>query len=108
MHAHRHMHSSPVQRDQKWHKDSYWGTRKLRHHRPRWMMALYYPKDVTLSMGPTYVLPFSQYATIDTEHVHYGEDRLGMYDSPTTGNYDGEISQRWHQLDSDTAEIYSP
>jgi hypothetical protein len=39
-HAHRHLHSSG-KGDQGWHKDSYWGLRRMRHHRPRWCMILY-------------------------------------------------------------------
>src|SRR5690348_7643418 len=35
---------------------SYWGHTKLRHHRVRWVMAMYYPQKTTLSMGPTGIL----------------------------------------------------
>ena len=40
MHGHRALHTSR-DHDQSWHKDSYWGVRRLRHHRPRWAMAMY-------------------------------------------------------------------
>jgi hypothetical protein len=33
----------------------------MRHHAPRWCMALYYPHDVVLEAGPTGIVPFSQY-----------------------------------------------
>ena len=33
----------------------------VRHHRSRWAMAFYYPQDVTMEMGPTAILPASQY-----------------------------------------------
>ena len=69
MHAHRYLHVPSQISDQMWHKDSYWGTRSPRHHRPRWAMALYYPRRVTLDMGPTYVMPYSQYSTFDTDDV---------------------------------------
>ena len=107
MHAHRHMHTSRKATDQVWHKDSYWGTRKLRHHRSRWVMALYYPKRVTLAMGPTYVLPHSHYATIDTGEVaHAGEDRLGRArfaaDAEQTHYYtDGDAEGRRCRLDAE-------
>ena len=39
------------------HKDSL--TR--RQHRTRWVMAMYYPQDVTIEMGPTAVVPGSHY-----------------------------------------------
>eukprot|EP00931_Biecheleriopsis_adriatica_P060405 TRINITY_DN36278_c0_g1_i1.p1 TRINITY_DN36278_c0_g1~~TRINITY_DN36278_c0_g1_i1.p1 ORF type:complete len:677 (+),score=116.36 TRINITY_DN36278_c0_g1_i1:99-2129(+) len=75
LHAHRHLHvSSGV--NQMWHKDSYWGFRKVRRHRPRWCMLLYYPQDTVLSMGPTCVLAGSQYWTKDTEGSICGEDIL--------------------------------
>lgn len=37
----------------------------VRDHRPRWMMGLYYPSDVTLDMGPTCVVGGSQYYEVD-------------------------------------------
>ncbi len=58
MHPHRHCHDTrPGSRAQDWHKDSYWGFTKPRHHSPTWIMAMYYPQKVTLDMGPTGVLP---------------------------------------------------
>ena len=39
MHAHRALHTT-ADKDQGWHKDSYWGVRRMRHHRPRWAMAM--------------------------------------------------------------------
>eukprot|EP00928_Gymnodinium_smaydae_P085704 TRINITY_DN6927_c0_g1_i1.p1 TRINITY_DN6927_c0_g1~~TRINITY_DN6927_c0_g1_i1.p1 ORF type:complete len:825 (+),score=165.68 TRINITY_DN6927_c0_g1_i1:196-2670(+) len=77
LHAHRHLHYSS-EADQMWHKDSYWGNRKSRHHRPRWCMMLYYPQDTTLNMGPTHVLAGSQYWTLDHEEIlgESGEDIL--------------------------------
>ena len=42
LHGHRHLHVS-ASSNQMWHKDSYWGLRKVRRHRPRWCMMLYYP-----------------------------------------------------------------
>ena len=46
MHGHRALHTTR-DADQSWHKDSYWGLRRMRHHRPRWAMAMYYPKGAT-------------------------------------------------------------
>ncbi|GIX05722.1 MAG: hypothetical protein KatS3mg115_0125 [Candidatus Poribacteria bacterium] len=61
MHPHRHCHRSPKGRDGGWHKDSYWGYRKVRHHRSRWAMAFYYPQDVPPEIGPTGIYPGTQY-----------------------------------------------
>jgi Phytanoyl-CoA dioxygenase (PhyH) len=62
LHPHRHCHESmPGRKGQSWHKDSYFGYRQTRHHLPRWVMAMYYPQDTTLDMGPTGIVPASQY-----------------------------------------------
>ena len=58
VHAHRHCHFRPPHTDaQRMHKDSW----ARRHHRTRWAMAFYYPQDTTVDMGPTGVVPGSQY-----------------------------------------------
>ena len=62
MHAHRHCHINPAGgQGGGWHKDSYWGYRKVRYHRNRWVMIFYYPQDVTLENGPTAVMPGTHY-----------------------------------------------
>ena len=62
MHAHRHCHiNRPGSEGGGWHKDSYWGYRKVRYHRNRWVMIFYYPQDVTLENGPTGVMPGTHY-----------------------------------------------
>ncbi len=62
MHSHRHPHQNRPHSDgQGFHKDSYWGYQKVRHHRPRWAMAFYYPQDSPLEIGPSAVLPATQY-----------------------------------------------
>ena len=54
MHPHRFPHlSRPGNALQKWHKDSYWGTYRTRSHRPNLVMAMYYPQDTPLELGPT-------------------------------------------------------
>ena len=80
MHSHRHPHYNPPgSTGQNLHKDSYWGYQKVRHHRPWWAMALYYPQDVTEENGPTAILPATQYLmtrTHDDSEVElpiYGE-----------------------------------
>ena len=62
MHAHRHCHVNPPgSKGQSWHKDSYWGYKKLRYHRPRWVMIFYYPQEVTDLNGPSAVIPGTHY-----------------------------------------------
>jgi HEAT repeat protein len=62
MHVHRHAHSNtPRGNGGGWHKDSYWGYGRVRDHHPRWIMAMYYPQDVPLELGPTGTIPGSQY-----------------------------------------------
>ena len=71
MHIHRHPHiNKPHSKHGGWHKDSYWGYKKVRYHRNRWAMAFYYPQDVTIENGPTAVIP----------HTHYYADRLENLD----------------------------
>ena len=73
--------------DQSYHKDSPlpWGTRGgLRSHRPNWAMLFYYPQAVALDMGPTEILPGTQYWNVNREGTGRteGEDR-----------FDGTLSQ---------------
>ncbi len=76
MHSHRHPHQNRPHSDgQGFHKDSYWGYQKVRHHCPRWAMAFYYPQDAPLEMGPSSVLPGTQY-----------------YSTRITGDNDGELA----------------
>ena len=53
--------------DQGWHRDSYWGVQRVRHHRPRWLLCMYYPAAVTLEMGPTAIAPGSQYYSLPAD-----------------------------------------
>ena len=67
--------------DQGFHKDSPlpWGSKGgMRSHRPNWAMVFYYPQETTVNMGPTEILPGSQYWNVDREGDGRpeGEDRL--------------------------------
>ena len=57
--AHRYCHRRPLDAEAQshLHKDGW----SQRHHRTRWCMAFYYPQDTTLELGPTTVVPGSQY-----------------------------------------------
>ncbi|GAA3408246.1 HEAT repeat domain-containing protein [Paenibacillus hodogayensis] len=60
MHAHRHGHYNSSPQPGNWHKDSYWGYKRMRNHRPWWAMIMYFPQDTPLELGPTGVMPGTQ------------------------------------------------
>jgi hypothetical protein len=62
LHPHRRAHESlPGRQTQTWHKDTYKGRQYRCDHQPWWIMAMYYPQETTLELGPTEILPGSQY-----------------------------------------------
>ena len=74
MHSHRHPHrNNPHSDGQGFHKDSYWGYQKVRHHCPRWAMAFYYPQDSPVEIGPSAVLPGTQYYSTRITEDNDGE-----------------------------------
>ncbi len=84
MHAHRHPHVNPPHsRGGGWHKDSYWGYAKVRDHHPRWIMAMYYPQDTPVEIGPTGVIPGSHY--VESREETIGADGAGPDGSPASG-----------------------
>ena len=78
MQPHRHCHvNMPDSKGQGWHQDGTprkfqgWNHPWRRHQRSRMAMAFYYPQDVSTEMGPTAILPGTQYydALNDTESM---------------------------------------
>ncbi|NBD26318.1 HEAT repeat domain-containing protein [Paenibacillus glycinis] len=61
LHTHRHGHYNSIPKPGAWHKDSYWGYDRLRNHHPWWAMIMYFPQDTPQELGPTGVLPGTQY-----------------------------------------------
>lgn len=63
MHPHRHCHynqpGNSTPGGGQWHKDGYWSS--MRSHRPWWAMILYYTHDITEDLGPTAIMPGTQY-----------------------------------------------
>ena len=58
---HCHCHDlAPGNQAQNWHKDYPFGG-NVRYHRPRYTLLLYYPHQVTPDMGPTALVPGTQY-----------------------------------------------
>ena len=77
MHPHRVLHDNPPGSDQQvWHHDSYWGyKRKVHNHHPWWVMIMYYPQDIYERIGPTGVIPGSQYIAQKLADI----DQLGSH-----------------------------
>ena len=94
MHSHRYCHYNPEGSDgQGFHKDTYEGDEQVRRHRCRWTMAFYYPQDVTEDMGPTAVLPGSQYyETGESAHEQPDLSLCGEAGTVTIVHYD-----LWHR-----------
>ncbi|WP_409344903.1 HEAT repeat domain-containing protein [Paenibacillus sp. MBLB4367] len=61
LHAHRHGHYNNSPKPGGWHKDSYWGYNRTRNIRPWWAMIMYFPQDTPQELGPTGVMPGTQY-----------------------------------------------
>ena len=58
LNPHRHCHLNPLgAKGQTWHKDCYVFDHNMRQPRFHWLLALYYPQDVSEDMGPTGILP---------------------------------------------------
>ena len=94
MHSHRYCHfNQQGSEGQNFHKDSYEGDEQIRRHRCRWAMAFYYPHDVTEDMGPTAVLPGSQYyETSESAHRQPELALCGEAGTVTIVHYD-----LWHR-----------
>lgn len=94
MHSHRYCHfNQQGSEGQNFHKDSYEGDEQIRRHRCRWTMAFYYPQDVTEDMGPTGVLPGSQYyETGESAHQQPDLALTGEAGTVTIVHYD-----LWHR-----------
>ena len=50
-----------------------------RRHEVQHVMVCYYPQRVTLEMGPTELLPGSQYYIGDSERAHYSRGHLPAF-----------------------------
>ena len=101
MHPHRHCHLTPPQQPaQRHHQDSYEDDQNVRHHRTRWAMAFYYPQNVNPQMGPTSVLPASQYYTSRNQAERKDEALLcGDAGTVTIVHYD-----LWHRATTNRSD----
>jgi hypothetical protein len=100
--------------DQHWHKDDLlpWNARKpgLRHHHLETIDLFYYPQEVPEAMGPTALMPHSQYWTFDhdenndnicLEFLDYNFVREKMGANP-------DLAERDRRLDSAVAGTQWP
>jgi HEAT repeat protein len=91
LHPHRFVHNiEPAERDAEgvhigkgsasfvgWHQDSHSPLARPRHHFPRYLMLLYFPQDTPAEMGPTQVIPATQY------HANFNDaDRERGFQAP--------------------------
>ena len=95
MHPHRVLHDNPPASEaQVWHHDSYWGyKRKVHNHHPWWVMIMYYPQDVYEQIGPTGIIPGSQYIAQKLEDI----DQLGSHAHGPTGTCVMIHYDIWHR-----------
>lgn len=100
LHPHRHCHENLSGSDgQQMHQDSYENDQNVRHHRTRWAMAFYYPRDVPLEMGPTAVLPASQhFNSAEQAHRRAEVPLCGAAGTVTIVHYD-----LWHRAMANTS-----
>ena len=68
LNPHRHGHLNPPgSSGQKWHKDCYVYDHNIRHPRFDWVLAFYYPQETTEEMGPSAILPRTQFQRFISE-----------------------------------------
>jgi len=66
MNSHRHCHISPPGfKSQAWHQDGI----NQRHHQIRTVLAMYYPQDVPVEMGPTVIMPGTHFRNAPTDRM---------------------------------------
>lgn len=105
MNPHRHCHlNSPGSKGQSWHKDCYVFDHNVRQPRFRWVLAFYYPQDVTADMGPTGVIPGQQwYQDISDpdplETTEASQPLLGAAGTVSIVHFDA-----WHRATANTSD----
>ncbi|KAL0483602.1 mitochondrial import inner membrane translocase subunit TIM50 [Acrasis kona] len=82
MQPHRYTHVSG-NKDQSWHRDSFFGfLKEMRYHQPWNLMAFYYPQNTTTKMGPTAIKPKTQYDAIDPMRCPSHIQNINNFTSP--------------------------
>ncbi|MFD1675896.1 HEAT repeat domain-containing protein, partial [Alicyclobacillus fodiniaquatilis] len=100
LHAHRHGHFNAVPTPGGWHKDSYWGYKRMRNHHPWWAMIMYFPQDTPVELGPTSVMPGTQnYETRTFTSDGSAEEALASGEAGTFALIHYDI---WHRSTANT------
>lgn len=101
LHAHRHGHYNASPKPGGWHKDSYWGYKKMRNHHPWWAMIMYFPQDTPVEMGPTGIFPGTQnYETRTFAQDDMAEEALASGKAGTFALIHYDI---WHRATANIA-----
>jgi hypothetical protein len=98
LHTHRAVHYNANANPGGWHKDSYWGYKKIRNHHPWWAMIMYFPQDTPVELGPTGVMPGTQnYESRVFQSDDTKEERLASGEAGTFAVIHYDI---WHRATS--------
>ncbi len=92
--GHRHCHVNPPgTRSQGWHQDGV----NQRHHRIRTVLGFYYPQDTSADMGPTMLVPGTQFRNCPTDrmatYAHFRDQVALTCEAGTVGIAHYDI---WH------------
>eukprot|EP01050_Picozoa_sp_SAG11_P010710 SAG11_NODE_1089_length_5920_cov_12.988146_2_plen_659_part_00 len=94
--------------DQRFHRD---GTDhgptmpSVRDHRCRHVIVMFYPVATTVDLGPTSILPRSQYTGVNREGFHNSEERLSPFMRPPTGSDALEPTAAWQERAAKDSEF---
>lgn len=94
LHSHRHGHYNASPTAGGWHKDSYWGYHRMRNHHPWWAMIMYFPQDTPVELGPTGIMPGTQYYETRTFSDEIKEEALASGKAGTFALIQYDI---WHR-----------
>jgi hypothetical protein len=67
----------------------------VRDHRCRHVIVMFYPVETTVDLGPTTILPRSQYTGVNREGFHNSEERLSPFLRPPTGAAAHQPTMAW-------------
>ncbi|OBZ17560.1 HEAT repeat domain-containing protein [Bacillus sp. FJAT-26390] len=102
LHPHRHCHyNQPANQNPgggNWHKDGYWSA--MRSHRPWWAMIFYYTQAITEELGPTAIMPGSQY-----NEAYPGDDKPFMLPTGPAGTMVLVHFDLWHKASLNTSNM---
>lgn len=102
LHPHRHCHYNQPKNQKpgggEWHKDGYWSA--MRNHRPWWAMIFYYTQPITEQLGPTAIMPGSQY-----KEKFPGQDKPFILPTGPAGTMVLVHFDLWHKASLNTSTM---